>query len=226
MSKVRALDWWKLGIIYIATILRVYRLDSLTEFLGDQGRTMLVMRRFIEDGIIPLSGPTTLSGHSLGPVFYYLLAPGYLVSQGPFGVSMWVALLGVLSVVVLYRTVHLVFGIWPARVVSLLWAVSPVIVAADRVIWEPNLVPLWSLLFVYLLYRAYREWHGYLWMGVGIAVGILVQLHYPNVFFFGTNCVSFCCGKDTTPEKHPRYIPCFAALHRRVCIGAVAVFLV
>lgn len=188
-------DWWMLGIIYIATLLRVYRLDSLTEFLGDQGRTMLVMRRFIEDGIVPLSGPTTLSGHSLGPVFYYLLAPGYLISHGPFGVSMWSALLGVLSVVVLYKAVSLMFGVWPARVVSLLWAVSPVIVSADRIIWEPNLVPLWSVLFIFLLYRAYREWHGYLWAGVGAVVGVLIQLHYPNVYFLGLTAVALIGAK-------------------------------
>ncbi|MBI5019245.1 glycosyltransferase family 39 protein [Candidatus Gottesmanbacteria bacterium] len=195
MSKVRAIDWVKVGIIYIATLLRVYRLDSLTEFLGDQGRTMLVMRRFIEDGVVPLSGPTTLSGHNLGPIFYYLLAPGYLISHGPFGVSMWSALLGVLSVAILYRAVTLMFGIWPARVVSLLWAVSPVIISADRTIWEPNLVPLWSVLFIFLLYRAYRKWHGILWVGVGASVGVLIQLHYPNIYFLGLTALALAGAK-------------------------------
>ena len=191
MSKTRGIDRWELGIIFLAATLRVFRLESLTEFLGDQGRTMLVMRRFIEEGVIPLSGPSTLSGHNLGPMFYYLLAPGYIVSHSPVGVSLWMALLGVLSVFVLYKTVCLMFGVVPARVVSLLWAVSPVIISADRTIWEPNLVPLWSLLFIYLLYRAYKEWDFRFWAATGIAVGVLVQLHYPNVFFVGLMGLTF-----------------------------------
>lgn len=179
-------DIWQLGIISIAGVLRWYRLSELTEFLGDQGRTMLVMRDFVERGVIPLAGPTTLSGHNLGPFFYYLLLPGYLVGGGnPFVVSLWMTLLGVGAVVVLYKAIQEMFGVWPARLVSLLWAISPFIIASDRVIWEPNLVPLFALFFAYLLYRADKENRLWQWMSLGGVVGILVQLHYPNIFFIG-----------------------------------------
>jgi|GEM_PF-660018 len=176
-------DWWRAAIVFLATFLRVFRLTELSEFLGDQGRTMLVMKDFLEGGVIPLSGPTTLSGHALGPVFYYLLAPGYLVSGGVIGVTYWIAILGAVSVFVLYETVRRMFGIHQARVVSLLYAVSPFIVASDRTIWEPNLVPLFAILFLYLLYRAHHEMKPNLWLGLGATVGVLLQLHYPNIFF-------------------------------------------
>lgn len=185
MKKADRQDFWKLGIIFIAAILRVFRLESLTVFLGDQGRTMLVMKDFVEHGVIPLAGPTTLTGHHLGPIFYYLLVPGYLISQGPIGVSLWMAILGVVATLVLYETITLMFGVRPARAVSLLWAVSPYLVAPDRVIWEPNLVPLFSLLFIYLLYRAHHLWKPWLWIALGSVVGVLLQLHYPNIFFIG-----------------------------------------
>jgi len=178
-------DVWKIGIIGIASFLRVYRLEALTEFLGDQGRTMLTMYDFVERGVVPLVGPTTLSGHNLGPMFYYLLLPGYLLGRGPIGVSFWMAILGVITVVVLYETVRLMFGVNSARIVSLLWAVSPYIVTADRTIWEPNMVPLFSVLYIYLLYRVHKESVWWLWTALGITVGVLVQLHYPNVFFIG-----------------------------------------
>lgn len=175
---------WIVSILSIAAILRVFRIAELTEFLGDQGRTMLVMYDFVHRGVVPLSGPTTLTGHSLGPFFYYLLLPGYLVSGGnPLVVSMWMALLGVVSVGVLYEVVRRMFGIWPARASSLLWAISPFIISSDRVIWEPNLVPLFSILFLSLLYRAHQEWKLLNWVGVGAVVGILVQLHYPTIVF-------------------------------------------
>lgn len=181
---------WIGSILSIAAILRFYRITELTEFLGDQGRTMLVMYDFVYRGIIPLSGPTTLTGHSLGPFFYYLLLPGYFVSGGnPVIVSMWMAFLGVVSVGVLYELVRRIFGVWPARASSLLWAISPFIISSDRVIWEPNLVPLFSLLFLSLLYKAHQDMKPLNWAYVGAAVGILVQLHYPTIVFAGLTAV-------------------------------------
>lgn len=179
------LDWWKLGIIFVATLLRVYRLETLTEFLGDQGRTMLIMRDFVSQGVVPLAGPTTLSGHHLGPIFYYLLLPGYLLTGEPVGVSLWMAVFGVVAVFLIYEAVRQMFDIGTARVVALLWAVSPVLVRADRIIWEPNLVPMFGVLFIFLLYKAYGSWRPSAWFGLGVTVGVLVQLHYPNIFFVG-----------------------------------------
>ncbi len=185
MSKSRSTDYWLSGIIILAAFLRLFRIGSLTEFLGDQGRTMLIMRQFVEQGIVPLAGPTTLSGHHLGPFFYYLLLPGYLIGGNPLGVSVWMAILGVVAVILLYKTVRELFGIVPARLVAFLWAVSPNMVTADRIIWEPNLVPLFSVLFLFLLYRAYKRWLAVWWIALGATVGVLVQLHYPNLYFIG-----------------------------------------
>ncbi len=183
MKTRQATDWWRIGIISIAFFLRVFRIETLTEFLGDQGRTMLVMRDFLEKGIIPLAGPSTLSGHNLGPLFYYLLIPGYI--GGPVSMSVWMAIMGVAAVFFLYESVRLMFGTWPARLSALLWAVSPLIIVSDRVIWEPNLVPLFAVLFFYLLYRAHVRELRWVWAAIGAVVSILIQLHYPNIFFAG-----------------------------------------
>ena len=183
MKTRRVTDWWLVGIITAAFFLRVFRIESLTEFLGDQGRTMLVMRDFLERGVIPLAGPSTLSGHNLGPLFYYLLIPGYI--GGPVGMSVWMAVLGVCAVLLIHATLRSMFGVWPARLSTLLWVTSPLLVASDRVIWEPNLVPLFAVLYIYLLYRAHLHRSRFLWAAIGAVVSILVQLHYPNVFFAG-----------------------------------------
>ncbi len=185
MSKSRSTDYWLPGIIAAAALLRLPRIGVLTEFLGDQGRTMLIMRQFIEQGSIPFAGPTTLSGHHLGPIFYYLLAPGYVLGGSPLGVSVWMAFLGIITVYLLYTTVREIFGVVPARLAALLWAISPPLVAADRIIWEPNMVPLFSVLFFFLIYRAYARWQATWWIAVGATVGVLVQLHYPNLYFIG-----------------------------------------
>lgn len=188
----RGFDWWFLGILVLAAFLRVFRLEALTEFLGDQGRTMLVMYNWVNNGIIPLSGPTTLNGQVLGPFFYYLLLPGYVLSHGPTGVSLWTAILGIGAVVILYDLVRRRFGTMPARFISLLWSVSPLIVTSDRVIWEPNLVPLFALSYLYLLYRSHYGDRGVYWILLGCVIGILIQLHYPNILFIGLTVLYAC----------------------------------
>lgn len=158
-------------ILLLAAFLRLYRLEALTEFLGDQGRTSFILRQFP----LPLAGPTTLSGAHLGPVFYYLLAP---FGWNPIVTSIWMAILGVFAVYVLYKVVNILYGTNVALIVSILYAVAPIIVKQDRIIWEPNLVPLFAFLFCYFILRKN-------WLGMGAATAVLVQLHYPNIFFIG-----------------------------------------
>ncbi len=177
-------DPWFFIIIAAAAALRFVRLFSLSEFLGDQGRTLLILRSWLTDGgPAPLAGPTTLSGHHLGPAFYYLLAPGYLMTGSETGVIIQSAFLGVLAVAVIYLTVRMLYGVIPARIAAALWAVSPHLVSADRTVWEPNLVPLFAALFSYMLVRAHRSGGRFPWLVLGAVTGILVQLHYPNILF-------------------------------------------
>lgn len=198
-------DWWQLGIIFVALALRLYRIGSLTEFLGDQGRTMLVLYDWVHSGIVPLAGPTTLSGQHLGPFFYYLLMPGYLLSGGPIGVSVWMALLGVLATYLLYSAVRMVYGRVPALAVSALYAVAPAVVQQDRIIWEPNLVPLFAILFVWLAIRQHHHISFPTVLAQGAVCGILLQLHYPNIFFLALlGLVSF---GHSVRLKHWKYIP-------------------
>lgn len=178
-------DWWISGILGIAALLRLFRIGELTEFLGDQGRTLLILHDWVTRGVVPIAGPTTLSGHHLGPFFYYLLFPAYTVFPGPFSVSVWMAVLGVASVFLLYSTVRMVYGRYPALAAALLYAVSPAIVRQDRIIWEPNLVPLFGILFAWLAIRQHDRLSIPIIVLQGAVCGILVQLHYPNVFFIG-----------------------------------------
>lgn len=177
-------DWVLVALLAVSLFLRVFRLDSLTEFLGDQGRTMLILYDWMHRGVFPLAGPTTLSGHHLGPFFYYLLLPGYVFgSGGPVGVSLWVALLGVFATYMLYKAVYSIYGRLPALAVSALYAVSPAIVTQDRIIWEPNLVPFFAIMFAWLFIQQHHRVSFRRVMAQGAVCGVLVQLHYPNLFF-------------------------------------------
>ena len=103
-----------LGIVCLAAVLRLHNIGSRTEFLGDQGRTGLVIYEWFSSGRIPLAGPTVLTGEHLGPFFYYLMAiPFTLFGFDPIVPAVFIALLGVASVYLVIRISARLFGIIP-----------------------------------------------------------------------------------------------------------------
>lgn len=124
-------------------------------------------------------GPTVLSGQHLGPAFYYLMAPAFILSGfHPLSGAVMTALFGIGAVALLWMLARELFSWQIATGLSAIWAVSPQIVASDRVLWEPNIIPFFIFLYVLSLYK---RWH----FVAGASLGILVQLHYPNLLFIG-----------------------------------------
>ena len=70
-------------ILILALFVRVYRTEDLLGFYYDQGRDAKVIWRLWHEGRPFLIGPVTgLQGIFLGPFYYYLIAPFYLISGG------------------------------------------------------------------------------------------------------------------------------------------------
>src|SRR3990170_8212873 len=93
-------------ILSLAFIIRVYRLNDLLGFYYDQGRDALVVWNLWHEGKLFLIGPVTgLPGIFLGPFYYYLIAPFYLISGGnPAIPSIFLSVLVVTSLYILYLT--------------------------------------------------------------------------------------------------------------------------
>lgn len=167
----------------LASFLRFYRIAELTEFLGDQGRTGLVIYEAWRTGIIPLAGPTVLSGQHLGPFFYYLMAPSFIFSNfNPLAPAIFTAILGILTVLLMYYIGNKLFGFSIGFLIAVLYAVSPSIVTQDRILWEPNIIPFFLLLFIIALYNIYEEKKPTYLLLLAFSLCALIQLHYPNVF--------------------------------------------
>src|SRR3989344_14242 len=164
-------------IVLLSLILRLYNIEQFAEFLGDQGRTGIIVYEAWRDRTIPLIGPTVLTGQHLGPAWYYLIGPFYILSRfNPLGPAVGMALYGALATLTLYLLTKKLYGPFIGSLVALLWSVSPLIVRQDQTIWEPNLVPLFVLVFLLgLKNRNYLLLWG--------ACGVLVQLHIPNIIF-------------------------------------------
>lgn len=148
-----------IAILILASFLRLYRIGEYMEFLGDQGRDMVIIRDLLKNGNFFFIGPQTSIGNMyLGPYFYYLIAPFlWLFAYNPIGPSIFVALLNVLTVYLVYRVARVWFNRKAGLLSALLFAVSPVVVTYSGFSWNPNVLPLFSLLFIYLLERTVSQ---------------------------------------------------------------------
>ena len=175
-----------LFVIMPAAYMRLYRISEYLTFLGDEGRDVLVVKRMLIDGKFTLLGPITSVGSIyMGPVYYYLMAPFlYLWNFDPTGPAVLVALLSLATVFFIYRIGREFFSPLTGLAASFLYAISPLTVIYGRSSWNPNIVPFFATLYMYCLMKAVLN-KEYRWLtGSGLALGILIQLHYVAFMFF------------------------------------------
>ena len=186
-------EFWILVIILaLSAFLRLYKIGEYMTFLGDEGRDMIIVRRFLVEFHPPLIGPGTSVGSMyLGPLYYYMMAiPVLLANFSPVGPAVMVAILGVLTVFLIWFIGREWFGKLAGLVSALLYAISPTIIIFSRSSWNPNIMPFFSLLSIYAIWKVWKE-KEYKWMIVlGISLAFVLQSHYlgllliPTLFIF------------------------------------------
>lgn len=120
------------------------------QFIGDQGLFYLPARDMLIRGDIPLVGPQT--SHPWihhGPLWIYSLAILFFVFDfNPIVPAYFTALLGVLSVWLLYRLSLLLFSKRIGVISALLFATSPLAVINQRMPYHTSLLPLLAILLM------------------------------------------------------------------------------
>lgn len=180
-------------ILLLAAFMRLYRISDYMTFLGDEGRDVLVAKGILE-GNLTLLGPRASAGDFyLGPIYYYMIAPFlWLFKNDPVGPAVMVALFGVATVFLVYYVGKKLFndndrpelaeraGIFAAA----LYAVSPLVITYSHSSWNPNVLPFFSLLLIFTIYKAIKKgrvgWKYFI--AVGFLLGISLQLHYLALF--------------------------------------------
>jgi len=173
------------SILLLASFLRLYKIREFLVFLGDEGRDALVVKRMIVDHDLTLLGPTaSVGGFYLGPLYYYMMIPAMILSHlDPVGPAIMVAIMGVATVALLYYVIRDWFGTFPAQIVSLLYAASPGIVVFSRSSWNPNPMPLFSLLTIACLHYALNP-HTKLGSKNKTPKTVNLKLAFLSAFFF------------------------------------------
>ena len=182
--------WLLIFILAISTFTRFYRLPATVTFLEDEGRDVLIEHRILTGNAVAL-GPQTSTGNMyLGPFYYYFTAPALFIASGdPMGPIVLIALTGVVTTYLFYSFVSGWFSHRVGIISAILYAVLPAAVYMSRNSWNPNLVPLITLLFIKVMEMLVSKKELKYFLLLGLLGGVLVQLHYMVLLLLGISAL-------------------------------------
>ncbi|MBU3957127.1 glycosyltransferase family 39 protein [Patescibacteria group bacterium] len=168
------------AIVLLAIFLRFYKINELHFFTYDQARDNLIAKRILVDHKWTLLGPqSSMRGVYLPPYYYYTLVPILWLSRlNPVGVDIYTALIGVLTVILVWYFCREVLGQIPALMTSALYATSPLIVELSHRAWNPNTQPLFILLSLFFWYRLWTTKKEKYLLFSSLSFGYATNLHY------------------------------------------------
>lgn len=180
-----------IGIFVLAFFLRAQEtLFNNYLFLKDQGRDMMAVKSIVVDHKLTLIGPySSLQSVFQGPLYYYLLAiPFFLTNGNPIG-GMWLMLLlSMFSVGIAYWWVRKLFGETAALFTAFIFAVSPGASAAATFIWNPHpTLPIVTLWLYFLLQVTSKKSSKFLY-GIAATIGLL--FHFQIALGVGLGVIS------------------------------------
>lgn len=177
------------ALLLLAAITRLPGLDERGRFDADQGGDMAVLLDLVDDGVLPLLGAKTSVGDFHQAAFYYyLLAPAaYASGADPTAVTAWIALFGIATVASAWWLARSMAGSGrgplAGLVAALLAAVSPAAIEASTFIWNPNLIPFFSIWAVGGAWRATQTRRTRWWVVALTAAAAIVGLHVIGIVF-------------------------------------------
>ncbi len=154
-------------IISVGLFLRLYRIGDLEPFNHDEASNLIKERQLLTvRKPIFLGAEDHIAGKVIyyGPIHYYLMAPALLASNfDPLGPYIWTALLGGLTVLLIYL-------INSSLISAAFYAVFVTAVIYNRYDWYPNGIFLFSAAFLLALTRKR-------YFLAGFFAALAVQLH-------------------------------------------------
>lgn len=200
--KFLRIHWLFILILSIGFFVRIWNIEGLTTFSGDQGRDFLEVKKIL-DGNLTLLGPRLGPSNSfgnvyLGPAYYYMLTPIFwLFNFNPLGPS-YLMLTFAISTLILIYIIGLKFISKNVAIISsILWAFNTELIEQSRVALNPFPIPFFAILTLLSILEIVKSkskqaiWY----LVIGISCGILFQLHYLTIPFICITFVSLACFK-------------------------------
>ncbi len=172
-------------ILLFSAFFRLFRLNLLLGFWYDQGRDALVIWDLIHYHKFFLIGPVTgIGGIFLGPFYYYLLTPFYLLGKGnPVTAAAAIQWMTIGAVFLIYLIGKKIFNKEIGLIAAFLYGFSYLQIAFSRWLANPAPLPFFALLIVLFLYEFINGRKNFLILALFLT-GLCLQLEAASATFF------------------------------------------
>jgi 4-amino-4-deoxy-L-arabinose transferase-like glycosyltransferase len=183
---------------------RIYRTEALLGFYYDQGRDAMVIWRLWYESKFFLIGPVTgLAGIFLGPFYYYLISPFYLISGGdPVLPAVFLAFLSTIAIYFLFLLGKEFQDKTTGLIAAVIGAFSYYIVLASRWLSNPTSILLSSVLLLFSMWKIIKGESKKWWIVIALLIGISLHFEAASAVFYLPMILVFAVWqKKNFPDK-------------------------
>ncbi|MDO8570467.1 MAG: hypothetical protein Q7R97_02680 [Candidatus Daviesbacteria bacterium] len=170
--------FWLLVIFLISIFFRTYEVIERLNFAHDSDLASWIVKDIVVNHHYRLIGQlTTAEGIFIGPLFYYLLIPFYLITKmDPVGSIILITLLGILTTLSYYYVFAKLFNQKVGLIAAFLQATLISSVTFDRWIVPSSPTNLWSIWLFYVVIMLVRG-RQFVLVILGALVGLIWHIH-------------------------------------------------
>ncbi|MBA2285970.1 MAG: glycosyltransferase family 39 protein [Ktedonobacteraceae bacterium] len=169
--------WWEVGVVLlVGAFLRFYQIQT-TEFDEDQAMLFRMASDAVHHGLLPTTSNAASIGIANPPGVIYLFMLPAALSANPLWGTVMVGLFTIAAIVLTYFFTRRYYGRLAGIIAALLYATAAKPLNYARFIWQPNLMPPFVILFVFVLFLGVVERRKGWLLPALLLLGILYQMH-------------------------------------------------
>lgn len=163
-----------LGILLAGYLLRSFKLEEFFYYAHDNDLAGWMVKDILVNEHLRLIGQqTSTMGIFIGPLFYYLLIPFYLLTKmDPLGITYFGIITGLFTIWSFYFIFSKLYGSRTGLIASFLYTFSQYMIFNDKEIVPTILVYLWTVWFYYAL-EAFLKGEKKAYIILGILVSLI-----------------------------------------------------
>jgi 4-amino-4-deoxy-L-arabinose transferase-like glycosyltransferase len=192
--------WWQSWEFYLIALLagglRLYRIDT-AQYMTDQNTFYQMAHDGLANGLWPISANRASTGPLIPPLFVYVMMIPSAITSNPVAGNILIALCNVAAVLLTYLFVRRYYGRLAGAIAALLYATAVNAIIFSRDIWQPELLPLFVILLLFMLFRGVVEEKRYWFLPAALLIGAMYQFHNTAVYLLAPLLVAVALARKT-----------------------------
>ena len=177
--------WWQSWEFYLIALLaiglRLYRIDT-AQYMTDQNTFYQMAHDALAHGLWPISANRASTGPLIPPLFVYVMMIPSAITSNPVAGNILIALCNIAAILLTYIFVRRYYGRLAGAISALLYATAINVIIFSRDIWQPDLLPLFVILLLFMLFRGVVEGKRYWFLPAALLIGAMYQFHITAIY--------------------------------------------